>query len=77
MDQVSRREMETHIMVHSKTRTEIKMVVEASALVMELVIVVTDQRMEQVTDRATAQEPATVMVLVLKETVAAEAESKY
>ncbi len=63
-------------MVLSKTRTEIKAVMEASALVMELVTAVTDRKTEQVTDLETVQEPATVMVLVLKETVAEEAESK-
>ena len=77
MDQVSRTEMVIQTMVLSITRTETKVVRAASALVMEQVIAATDRKTEQVTDLVTVQEQGTVMVLVLKETVAAEAENKY
>jgi hypothetical protein len=75
MDRVSRTEMAIQTMVLSITRTETKVVRAASALVMEQVIAATDRKTEQVTDLVTVQVQGTVMVLVLKETVAEEAEN--
>jgi hypothetical protein len=78
MDQVRRTEKAIHIMALSIIRIETKMVKAALVLVMGKDTAVTARKMEQVTDLETALEPANVMVLVLKETVAEEAaENKY